>query len=51
MAATLREEMAARGNVKVKDADAAQTALVAAIRDLEATGELVLRRDQEEDEG
>ncbi len=48
MAATLREEMAARGTVKVKDADAAQTALVAAIRDLQATGELVLRQDEEE---
>ena len=51
MAATLREEMEARGTVKVKDADAAQTALIAAIRDLEATGELVLRQDEEEDEG
>ena len=50
MAATLREEMAARGTVKVKDADAAQTALIAAIRDLEATGELVLRQDEAEEE-
>ena len=50
MAATLREEMEARGTVKVKDADAAQTALIAAIRDLEATGELVLRQDEAEEE-
>jgi flagellar motor switch protein FliG len=50
MAATLREEMAARGAVKTRDADAAQTAIVAAIRDLQAAGEIVLRMDAEEDD-
>jgi flagellar motor switch protein FliG len=43
MAATLREEMAARGAVKTKDGDAAQTALIAAIRELQSSGEIVLR--------
>jgi len=40
MAASLREEMAALGKVKEKDAETAQTALILAIRDLEAAGEL-----------
>lgn len=48
MAATLREEMAARGAVKPKDADAAHTAIVGAIRALQAAGELVLRQETEE---
>lgn len=48
MAATLREEMAGRGAIKPKDADAAQTALVAAIRDLQSSGEITLRTEEEE---
>jgi flagellar motor switch protein FliG len=48
MAATLREEMAARGTIKTKDADAAQTAIIAAIRDLQASGEITLRTEAEE---
>ncbi|MFZ1660384.1 MAG: FliG C-terminal domain-containing protein [Paracoccaceae bacterium] len=40
MAASLREEMAALGKVKEKDAETAQTTLILAIRDLEAAGEL-----------
>jgi flagellar motor switch protein FliG len=47
MAQTLREEMAARGKVKDKDADEAQTALVTAARQLEAAGELVLITDDD----
>jgi flagellar motor switch protein FliG len=35
--------MAARGAVKTKDGDAAQTALIAAIRELQSSGEIVLR--------
>ena len=42
MAQGLRDEMAARGKVKEKDAEDAMTAIVTAIRELEATGELVL---------
>ena len=42
MAASLREEIAALGRIKDKDAEAAQTALVIAIRELETSGELVL---------
>lgn len=47
MAATLREEMAARGAVKTRDADAAQTAIIAVIRDLQARGEIALRTEGE----
>lgn len=43
MAASLREEMAERGKVREKDAEAAQTALIIAIRELESGGELALR--------
>lgn len=50
MAATLREEMAARGAVKPKDADAAQAAMVGAVRALLDTGEITMRT-AEENEG
>lgn len=40
MADSLREQMAERGAVKEKDADAAQSGIVAAIRQLEEAGEL-----------
>ena len=50
MAASLREEIAALGRIKDKDAETAQTAIVIAIRALEASGELVLTfPDVEED--
>lgn len=49
MAATLREEMAALPKIRDRDADAAQTALVSAIRDLAEAGELVMIADEEED--
>ena len=42
MAASLREEIAALGKRKEKDVETAQTALIIAIRDLEASGELTL---------
>jgi len=42
MAQGLREEIAARGKIRDKDAEAAMTAVVTAIRQLEGSGELVL---------
>lgn len=47
MAQGLREEMAGRGKVKDKDAEEAMTAIVSAIRQLEAAGELVLIQPEE----
>ncbi len=49
MAQGIREDMAARGRVKEKDAEEAMNAVVNAIRELEAGGELSLIQ-QEEDE-
>jgi flagellar motor switch protein FliG len=49
MAQGIREEMAARGRVKDKDAEAAMNAVVGAIRELEASGELVLISEEEEE--
>ena len=43
MAGTLREEMAECGAVSEKDAEAAANAIVLAIRELEAEGEIVLK--------
>ncbi len=48
MAQGLREEMAARGKVREKDADEAMAAVINAVRELEAAGELVLITDDEE---
>jgi flagellar motor switch protein FliG len=42
MAQGLREEMAARGKIKDKDAEEAMSSIVTAIRQLEGSGELVL---------
>lgn len=47
MAATLREEIAERGRVRDKDADAAKTAIVTAIRTLLDAGEISLRLSDE----
>ncbi len=47
MVQQMRDDMAARGKVTAKDADAAYTALISAIRQLEATGELTLKQDEE----
>jgi flagellar motor switch protein FliG len=48
LAQGLREEMAARGKVKEKDAEDAMNTIVNAIRDLEASGEIVLIQPEEE---
>ena len=45
MVQQFRDDMAARGSVTPKDADAAFTAIVSAIRQLEAAGELTLKQD------
>ena len=44
----LREEMAERGKVKDKDAEEAMTAIIMAIRQLEASGEITLIQPEEE---
>jgi flagellar motor switch protein FliG len=44
----LREEMATRGKVKDRDAEDAMTAIVSAIRSLEASGEITLVQPEEE---
>ena len=50
MAQTLREEMADRGKVKEREAEAAQNALIEAIRNLASAGEIqLLKLDEEED--
>lgn len=51
MAATLREEIAERGRVREKDAEAAMTEIVAAIRELVDAGEIALRPMEETEEG
>lgn len=47
MAAQLREDMETLGKVKPKDGEDAMTAIVTAIRDLEAAGEIFLTADAE----
>lgn len=47
MAQGLREEVAAKGKVKEKDADDAMSVVILAIRQLEGTGELVLVQPEE----
>lgn len=47
MAQSLREEMAERGKIKEKDGEAAHGALIAAIRSLEASGDLALLQEEE----
>jgi flagellar motor switch protein FliG len=48
LAQGLREEMAARGKVKDKDAEDAMNAIVGAIRTLEASGEITLIQPEED---
>lgn len=48
LAQSLREDAAARGRVKDKEAEEAMNAVVAGIRQLEAAGELVLVVEEEE---
>jgi len=47
MAQSLREEMAARGKVKEKDAEEAMTTIVTTIRQLEGAGEIVMNREED----
>jgi flagellar motor switch protein FliG len=51
MAETLREEIAERGRVRPRDAEAAQTGIVNAVRRLEAAGEISLVLPEEEEGG
>jgi flagellar motor switch protein FliG len=48
LAQGLREEMAARGKVKEKDGEEAMTAIIAAVRTLETSGEITLIQEEEE---
>lgn len=48
MVQQFRDEMEGRGPIPAKDADAAYAAVVTAIRQLEAAGEIVLRREDGE---
>ncbi|MBP9047504.1 MAG: flagellar motor switch protein FliG [Tabrizicola sp.] len=48
LAQGLREEIGARGRVKDKEAEDAMTAIIAAIRTLEASGEIALVQPEEE---
>jgi flagellar motor switch protein FliG len=47
MALALREEIAARGKVKAKEGEEAFNLVIAALRDLEAAGELVMIKDED----
>ena len=47
MAQGLREEIAARGKVKEKEAEDAMNTIISAVRQLEAAGELVLVQEEE----
>ena len=50
MAEQLREDIAAKGKVKAADGDAAMTAVIASIRELESAGDIELITAQEEEE-
>lgn len=47
MSQSLRDDMAARGVVKDKDAELAMNAVITAVRQLEASGEMALIREEE----
>jgi flagellar motor switch protein FliG len=49
MGQSLREEIAARGKIKDKDGETAMSAVVTAIRQLEGTGEVILKQEDDED--
>lgn len=49
MAQGIREEVAARGKVKEKDAEEAMNLIVSAVRTLEASGELVMIQPEDDD--
>lgn len=48
MAQSIREEVAARGKIKEKDAEEAMNQIISAVRTLEASGELVMIQPEEE---
>ncbi len=50
MAAALREEIAERGTIRDRDAEAAMTEIVVAIRDLESSGDLALKSPDQVDD-
>lgn len=50
LAGAIKEEIAALGKLKDKDIEAAQTAVVMAIRELEASGELIMIVPEEDEE-
>jgi flagellar motor switch protein FliG len=49
MGQALREEMAARGKIKDKDGETAMSAVISGVRQLEASGELILQQEGEEE--
>jgi flagellar motor switch protein FliG len=49
MAQALREEMAARGRIKDKDGEAAMSAIITGVRQLEAAGEVILRQEGDDE--
>jgi flagellar motor switch protein FliG len=49
MGQALREEMGARGKIKDKDGEAAMSAVITGVRQLEAAGELILKQEGDED--
>lgn len=49
MADAIREEVADSGKIKAKDAEAAMSAIVTAVREMEASGELLLIAGEEEE--
>ncbi|PVH28746.1 flagellar motor switch protein FliG [Pararhodobacter oceanensis] len=50
MAATLRDEVEARGRVKMKEAESAMANVVAALRDLADSGEITLLTDDDDED-
>lgn len=50
MAQQLREDVEDLGKVKGKDAEEAMSAVVGAIREMEAAGELILISDEDEED-
>ncbi|MGL4320294.1 MAG: flagellar motor switch protein FliG [Paracoccaceae bacterium] len=49
MGQSLREELSSRGKIQDKDGETAMSAVVTAIRQLEASGEVILKQDGDED--
>ncbi len=49
MGQALREEMGARGKIKDKDGETAMSAVITGVRTLEASGEVILKQDADEE--